>query len=187
MKYFTKYNNIYINNVDMSFFLYLYLIIIINIYINCNKHKKVYLKYENNNNLLYFDLNENDNNLTDSIPTLYLYDNESIFYKSENTSIKILKFQNYLKYFSFYYLSKNKIKYTIMLYIESFYDLLLHIYNYIKNEKNEKPKYNIESLENKIFENKTEANFSSWSKLNLSRINLFDKENISICLIHLIF
>ena len=182
MKYFTKYNNIYINNIDMIVFLYLYIIIIINIYINSNKHKKVYLKYENNN-LLYFDLNENDNKLSDSIPTLYLYDNESIFYQSENTSIKILMFQNYLKYFSFFYLSKNKIKYTINLYIESFYDLLLHIYNYLKFEKNnnEKSQYNIESLENKIFENKTEANFSSWSKLNLSKINLLEKDNISLC------
>ena len=178
MKYFTKYNNIYINNIDMIFFFYLYIMIIINIYINSNKHKKAYLKYENNNNLLYFDLNENDNSdRSDSIPTLYLINNEIILHQSENTSVKILMFQNYLKYYSFYYLSKNKIKYTINLYIETIYDLLLHIYNDIKMEKNnnESIKYNIESLENKIFENKTEV------QLNLLRINLFEKENISMC------
>ena len=217
MNYFTMYNNIYINDINICIFLYLYLIITINLYMNSNKCKNKNLNYESckNNHLLYFEFNENDmnqevNNYNKniinnpnkkvplqmsqrkyknkpqySIPNLYLYDNESIYYQSDNPAIKLLIFQNYLKFYAFYYLSKNKIKYTINLYIESFYDLLIHIYNSKKNnenkndknDNNEKNEKN-ENLENNIF---NYINEEELSKINISRIDLFIKDNISNC------
>ena len=230
MKYFTKYNNIYTNNLNLSIFLYLVLIITINLNINANKHKNQYLDYESskNNNLLYFEFTENDLNIEINnynkniivnpnkkapllmsqrkyinkpnfdIPNLYLIDNESIPYNSENSSVKLLIFQNYLKFYAFHYLSKNKIKITINLYIESFYDLLLHIYNSNKNiddkkikNKNENNKEDEEKddekednndnntiLESNIF---NKINEEELSNLNLSKIDLFNKENIFNC------
>ena len=210
MKYFTKYNNVYINNINLSLFLYLYIIITINLYLNVNKYKKQYLNYESisTNNLLYMGFNENDMNIelnnynsnnqnnntnkalnSNLIPNLYLYDNENILYESDNFSIKILMFQNYLKFYAFYYLSKNKIKYTINLFFESFYDLLLHIYNCNKNNKNNEKKIinnnkennnendnnNNTILENNIF---NELNKEELTNINLSQMNLLIKNNI---------
>ena len=212
INYFSKYNNIYTNDLHLSLFLYLYLILIINLYLNANKHKKQFLDYESckNNNLYYFEFTENDlntevNNYNKNIvtnpnkkaplqmsqrkfmnkpnynvPNLYLYDNESVFYESENSSIKLLIFQNYLKYYAFYYLSKNKIKFTINLYIESFYDLLLHIHNANKNvdKKEENIKNKNINLEDNIFNNIKEEELSN---INLSKIDIFNKENNSLC------
>ena len=234
MKYFSKYNNIYINNLNLSIFLYLFLIITINLNINANKHKNQYLDYESskNNSLLYFEFTENDLNMeinnynkniivnpnkkapllmsqrkyvnkpNFSIPNLYLFDNESIPYNSENSSINLLIFQNYLKFYAFHYLSKNKLKFTVNLYIESIYDLLLHIYNCNKNidnkkiekdenknennkddeenddEKEENNDNNNNILESNIF---AEINDEELSNLNLSKMDLFNKENISNC------
>ena len=218
IKYFTKYNNTYINDLNLSLFLYLFLIIIINLNINSNKHKKNFLNYEGckNNNLLFFEFNENDMNLEVNnynkniiinqnkkaplqmskktnmnqsqykIPNVYLYDNENIYYEGENSSIKLLIFQNYLKFYAIYYLSKNKLKFTINLYLESFHDLLLNIYSSTKdvqnkneNNKENSIKINKENLENKIFGNN--INEEELSQINVSKINLFNKENISNC------
>ena len=220
MNFFTKYNNIIVNDINLSLFLYLFLIININLYVNSMKYKKQYLNYEStqNNNSLYFEFNESDmnpevnnyntniinntnkkapfplkmsqrkyNKSEYNIPNLYIYDNENIFYKIENSSIKLLAFQNYLKLYAFYYLSKCKIKYTVNLYIESFHDLIIHIFNSIKDnekviEKNNE-KENLEKSQNKnnidtniIF---TNANKEELSKINLSKIDLFIKDTIS--------
>ena len=214
INYFTKYNNIYINDINLSLFLYLFIIITINLYLNSIKHKKPYLNYEGskNNNLLFFEFNENDmnaevnnynkniiNNPTKKspfslklsqkkfntsshyiVPNLYLFDNENILYESENASVKLLIFQNYLKFYTFYYLSKNKIKCTINLYYESFYDLLIHIHN-LNQDKNENIndgcKIN-EILEKNIFNS---INEEELSRINLTKIELFIKDNITNC------
>ena len=210
INYFSKYNNTYINDLNLSLFLYFYLIIVINLYLNANNGKKQFLNYENcnNNNFYYLEFNENDMNteinnynkniITNpnkkaplklsqktyknkpyNIPNLYLFDNESIFYEKENPSIKLLLFQNYLKFYAFYYLSKNKIKITINLNIESFYDLLLNIYNSKKNaEKANGNNKKNNNLESDIFNNIDEEELS---KINLSRIDIFNKENNSLC------
>ena len=220
MHFFTKYNNIFINDINLSLFLYLFLIININLYANSIKYKKQYLNYESmqNNNSLYFEFNESDmnqevNNYNSNIinntnkkapfplkmsqrkynkseyniPNLYIYDNENIFYKIENSSIKLLAFQNYLKLYAFYYLSKCKIKYTVNLYIESFHDLIIHIFNSIKdNEKiieknNEKEKLEKSQNKNNIDTNIifTNVNEEELSRINLSKIDLFIKDTIS--------
>ena len=208
MNYFSKYNNIYITNLDLSLFLYLYLIIVINLYLNASRSKKQFLNYESckNNNFYYLEFNENDMNIEIynhnkniianpnqkaplklsqrtyknkpyNIPSLYLFDNESIFYEGENPSIKLLIFQNYLKLYAFYHLSKNKIKFTINLYIESIYDLLLHIYNSKKNLEKANNENN-NNLESNILIN---VNEEELKHINLSKINLFNKENNSLC------
>ena len=141
-----------------------------------------------------------DNKKEYNVPNLYIYDNEDIYYKAEDSSIKLLIFQNYLKLYSFYYLSKNKIKFTINLYIESIDDLLLHISNYKKNTEkkliNNNEIKNIDIKDNKdINANNNNGNenleiikiiFNSLdegelSKINLSRIDLFTKDNITSC------
>ena len=179
MIYFIKYNNIYINNLNISILLYFITTTIINLYLNSIKNKKIFLNYEklNINEKLYIEFNDNENapeiNNNENInPNLYLYDNENIsFKKEENDAVKILIFQNYLKLYSLYYLNKNKIKYTINLYIGTIFDLLLHINNYQKSNENE-------SLEENIFNNISEDNTTKLFKLNLTKINLFQKDNI---------
>ena len=235
INYFTKYNNIFINKINLSFFLYIFLIININLHINSTKNKKQYLNYEttsknlSNNNLLYVEFNENDTNpevnkynsniinnpnkkapfplkmsqrqydnkKEYNIPNLYIYDNEDIYYKPEDPSIKLLIFQNYLKLYSFYYLSKNKIKFTINLYIESIHDLLLHISNCKKNnekkniinvnENIDKNNQNVNIIDNNGKNLENNKNIFSvvdemeLSKINLTRIDLFLKENMTNC------
>ena len=83
-----------------------------------------------------------------------------------NDAIKLLQFQNYLKIYALYHLNKIKMKITINLYIGTIYDLLIQI----KNSKKVENKL----LEENIF-NYIEDNLSD---LNLSKFNLFQKENI---------
>ena len=183
MNYFTKYNNIFVNNLNISVFLYFNIIIMINLYLNSMKYKKQFLNYENSlsNSLSYIEFSENENNtennsdkinnITESkFPTLYLYDNEHIIYNGENKAIKLLLFQNYLKFFALFNLVKIKFKCTINLYIGTLYDLLIQRKTSIKKEGNK-------SLEENIFNN-IEDKDGNISELNLTRINLFNKDNI---------
>ena len=175
MKYFINYNNIFVNNLNISLFLYFNCVFCINLYLNSIKYKKQFLNYEkqnSNNNLIYVEFNENDNiseNISDKsnsqIYTLYLYCNEYIIFNSENNAIKLILFQNYLKLYSLYNLSKIKMKCTINLYIETIYDLLLQFKNIKKDGK---------KLEENIF-NSIEDNLS---ELNLTKINILQKDTI---------
>ena len=174
-KYFTEYNKIFTNSLNLSLFLYFNTIIAINLYLNSMKYKKKFLNYENSltNKLLYIEFTENEkipeiNIDKNNIHTLYLYDNENIMFNEENynDAIKLLQFQNYLKIYALYHLNKIKMKITINLYIGTIYDLLIQI----KNSKKVENKL----LEENIF-NYIEDNLSD---LNLSKFNLFQKENI---------
>ena len=174
-KYFTEYNKIFTNSLNLSLFLYFNTIIDINLYLNSMKYKKKFLNYENSltNKLLYIEFTENEkipeiNIDKNNIHTLYLYDNENIMFNEENynDAIKLLQFQNYLKIYALYHLNKIKMKITINLYIGTIYDLLIQIKNSKKIEN--------KLLEENIF-NYTEDNLSD---LNLSKFNLFQKENI---------
>ena len=172
MKYITKYNNIFVNSLNLGLFLYFNAIITINLYLNSMKYKKKFLSYENSlsNNLLYIDFLENDINSeinSNNIISLYLYDNETINFLAENNAIKLLLFQNYLKIYSLYHLNKIKMKNTINLNIGSIYDLLLQIKSGKKSDN--------KLLEENIF-NYTEEILSD---LNLSKFNVFQKDNIT--------
>ena len=103
---------------------------------------------------------EQKGNIINEIPNFYIFDDEILNF-TDNNNIKLFLFQNYLKFFSFYYLSKNKIKFTMNLTIDSICELSK---NWIKNEE-----------EN----NKTEINLIV-NSLNLNDLNFLNKENITL-------
>ena len=100
------------------------------------------------------------------IPSCYLFDDQ-IVSNPENPGIKLILFQSYLKFFLFYYLSKNKIKFTLNLSIESTCELRLH---FIKKKGDE-------DTEIVLFEN---MDNDALKNLSLKDINLLTKENITI-------
>ena len=77
-----------------------------------------------------FTLYTKNNNFNNELRTFYLFDNEIIPYdvKTDKT-VKILVFQNYLKFFMFYYLSQRNVKLNINLTIENIHELLKNIKN----------------------------------------------------------
>ena len=125
-----------------------------------------------------YNLNEDitkteENNQKESnyeIPNCYLFDDQIVSYP-ENIGIKLILFQSYLKYFIFYYTSKNKIKFTLNLSIESTCELG----RYFIKKKGENKKGN-EDTEIVIFENMDK---DTLDKLNFKDINLLTKENIT--------
>ena len=111
----------------------------------------------NNNNK---DENEIKNSIkNEDIPNYYLFNNE-IGKNNANAELNIILFQNYIKYFSFYLLSKNKIGYEINLSFES-------INNFRKIFSND--------IANRNF---FEAN--NLNKLNLDSNDLLTKVNIAL-------
>ena len=78
----------------------------------------------NDNNIMKIDEDQKEKNNYE-MPNCYLIDDEIINYP-DNNGIKIIMFQNYLKFFSFYYMSKNKIKFTMNLSIESMCEISKH-------------------------------------------------------------
>ena len=107
--------------------------------------------------------NQKENNY--EIPSCYLFDDQIVSYP-ENPGIKLILFQSYLKYFLFYYISKNKIKFTLNLTIESTCELRLH---FIKKKGDE-------DSEIVLFEN---LDKDTLKYLSLKDINLLTKENIT--------
>ena len=92
-----------------------------------NAKRKINLTSNLTNNLKSI----KDNNF----PNFYLFDNEIAPYPYD-PSTKIFMFQNYLKLYIFYYLSKNKIKLTVNLTIENIHELIKKIKgNNIFNEE----------------------------------------------------
>ena len=122
-------------------------------------------KYNLNEDMLKTEENnQKENNY--EIPSCYLFDDQIVSYP-ENLGIKLILFQSYLKYFLFYYISKNKIKFTLNLSIESTSELRLH---FIKKKGDE-------DTEIVLFENMDKETLKN---LSLKDINLLTKENITI-------
>ena len=126
---------------------------------------------DNNTTTKIDDNNQNENNY--EIPNFYLFDDEIINYP-ENINLKLILFQNYLKFFSFYFISKNKIKFTLNLTIESLCELGKH---FIKKKEEKEEEGDIPDIE--IFENLAEFNLLL-KALYLNKINLLTKDNITI-------
>ena len=131
-----------------------------------------------------FNYNLNDNNTTKmdynnqkednyEIPNFYLYDDEIINFPLNN-SIKLIFFQSYLKYFSFYYMSKNKIKFTMNLSIESICELSKHFIRKKDEKKDEKEKDNSDIV---IFENLDDLFLNV---ININNMDFITKETINI-------
>ena len=136
-----------------------------------------------------YNLNENNTNKIEEntqkdnyeIPNCYVFDDEIINY-TKNPHIKLILFQNYLKFFLFYYLSKNKIQFTLNLTIESICELSKHFIK--KNEEKEKEKENEKKNENVepeivIFIHGIEEYNAVLKSINISKINLLIKDNIT--------
>ena len=104
-------------------------------------------------------------NLNDDIPNYYLF-SEEINNQPMDNDTKIILFQNYLKLFSFYILSKNKINSDINLSFES-----INEFKKLYFESN-----SINKSKEQIFENYNKENLN---ELNLNSFELLTKNNIS--------
>ena len=110
-----KFNSIY-KNMELS---------------ESNNRSTFFSPQKTNNNRRKINLTSNLTNNLKSIkdnnfPNFYLFDNEIAPYPYD-PSIKIFMFQNYLKLYIFYYMSKNKIKTTVNLTIENIHELIKKI------------------------------------------------------------
>ena len=184
MNFFALYNKIYINDINISFILFLSLIICINLYIYCNKKKShfKYLIYDNKNayNSFYQEFNKKDKNSKikeqnddkQDYISLYFFDNDIITYNGDYF-FELLIFQNYLKIFSIYYLSKNQIKLTINLTIDTIIETLKSFSENVLINTNK----NI--LKNSI--NIINENIINKDSIKLSNILCLSKNNIIKC------
>ena len=122
----------------------------------------------NNNNLMKIDDDNQKENNNYEIPNCYLFDDEIINYP-DNNGIKLIFFQNFLKFFSFYHLSKNKIKFTMNLSIESICELSKHFIN--KKEESNNDKADIV-----IFD---ESDDLLLKVMNINDLELLTKDNVN--------
>ena len=149
----------------------------------------------NNTNLIVNNIN-NDNkflNNKSNIPNLYLFDNETIKFPY-NSHLTIFMFQNYLKLFSFYHLSKHKISLLVNLTIRNLYDLREEFPKENNKEiKKKDNKINLDDDEEKYnndyysFKNYTNYNFNIFENINIKNIKYISLENICLLNINLIY
>ena len=120
-------------------------------------------KLNHGSNMNKLDETGQKNNIyIDNLSNYYLF-NDEFDNISVNNDIKIILFQNYLKFFSFYTLSKNKIQLDINLSIES-------ISEFIKNcHSNESNKKNFDDVKENFI-----------NELNLNINDILTRENLSI-------
>ena len=184
MNYFVLYNKIYINDINISFILFLSLIICINLYIYCNK-KKNHFKYiicDNKNayNNFYQEFKKKEknskikeqNDYKQNYISLYLFDNDIITYNGDYF-FELLILQNYLKMLSIYHLSKNQIKLTVNLTIDTIIETLKSFSENVLINTNK----NI--LKNSI--NTINENIMNKDSIKLSNILFLSKNNIIKC------
>jgi hypothetical protein len=168
---FTVYNKIFINDINVSLILFLSVIISINLCIYSNK-KKSHFKFlvfdEHNYSNYYYtkidlqknSINEQQSDETNEHINLFLFDNDIIKYGGDNFS-ELLLFQNCLKIFSIYHLSKNQIKMSVYLTIDTIIETLKSFNDDIEiNQAN--------NLQNINF------NINIHYKTNINKIKLFN-------------
>ena len=182
MDLFTVYNKMYLNDINVSLILFLSVIICINLCIYSNKKRGnfKFLIYDEFNYSNYFfkkiepqknsieqpkdDLNEHIN--------LFLFDNDIIKYGGDNFS-ELLLFQNCLKIFSIYHLSKNQIKLTVYLTIETIIETLKSFNDNISiNQTN-----NIQNINFNINIQSKSGN----NQIKLTNLLLLSKNNLNKC------
>ena len=182
MDLFTVYNKMYLNDINVSLILFLSVIICINLCIYSNKKRgnfKFLIYDEFNYNNYFFkkiepqknsieqpkdDLNEHIN--------LFLFDNDIIKYGGDNFS-ELLLFQNCLKIFSIYHLSKNQIKLTVYLTIDTIIETLKSFNDNISiNQTN-----NIQNINFNINIQSKSGN----NQIKLTNLLLLSKNNLNKC------
>jgi len=185
MNVFSLYNKIYVSDINVCLILYFSIIIYINICIYANKKKShfKYLTYDNNNyNTFYYqelkkkspdNANPQNEDKTNYI-SMIIFDNNIITY-SGNYFIELLIFQDYLKIFSIYHLSKNQIKATINLTIDTMVETIKTFNNNIiintDLQKNN-------TIINNMIENPDNLNIYP---IKLNNLILLTKNNLSKC------
>ena len=186
MSLYTLYNKIFVSDINVSLILFLSVILCINICIYVNKKKSHYkfLTFDNNNynNFYYKELKkkliDNNNNHQEddknNYISLFIFDNDIITY-SNNYFLELLIFQNYLKIFSIHHLSKNQIKATINLTLETIIETLNTFNSNISINTNSDPNNII--ISNNIPHNEN----SIVNSINLNNLLLLSKNNISRC------
>ena len=184
MNMFSLYNKIYLSDINASFMLFLSIIICINIYIFVNK-KKSNFKYlifdvKNYNNFYYqeFGKKNSGNGIhqyddKNNYISLSIFDNSIITYTG-NYFFELLMFQNIFKLISIYHLSKNQIKFTINLTIDTMIETLKTFYNNIIINNINFEQNNI-SVNNTIENRKDSIN----SLINIRNLLLLTKNNIN--------
>ena len=150
------YNKIYYSNINISILIYIEIILIINMCINFHKGKKISLeqiindkksnassKSNNKRKSSTSNINEtnNANSIKNEIPNFNLFDDElnikSNLDINEN-AVNVFLFQNSLKLYSLYHLSKSNIKLKINISIQNIQELISKLNNYNNQEEKRK-------------------------------------------------
>ena len=187
MNLFTLYNKIFINDINISIILFLNVIVCINLCIYTNKKKShfKFLKFDNYNynNFYYQEMkkkmgieitNNEANDDKQNYISLFLFDNDIITYKGYYF-FELLLFQNYLKIFSIYYLSKNQIKFTINLSIDTLIETLNTFSDQITINNN------VINLKNKNTDNIFNIKEPTNNSIKLNNLLFLTKSNIIKC------
>ena len=133
--------------------------------------------YNLNDNPTKLEYNNNQKENMCEIPNFYLFDDE-IINCPFNNGIKLIMFQSFLKYFAFYYISKNKIKFTMNLSIESICELSKHFIKKKDEKEKEKEKEKEPYMpEVVIFE---DIDNLFLNIINITNMNVLTKENITL-------
>ena len=184
---FCVYNKVYLNDVNISLILYLNVIICINLFIYSNRkryhfdflsydefypYNHYYQEFKKKNGYEKYTMNESPNEDLNEHINLFLFDNDAIKYGGDDFS-EILLFQNCLKIFSIYHLSKNNIKLTVYLTIDTIIEILKSFNDTISINKTN----NIQNINFNInIHNKTTIN-----KIKLTDLFILTKNNINKC------
>ena len=199
------YNKIYYSNINISLLIYIEIILIINMCINFNKSKKIPFDQfidDKKSNISSKTLNKRTSstnnihsikstNSSNEIPNFNLFDDElnikSNLDINEN-ALKVFLFQNSLKLYSLYHLSKSKIKLKINISIQNIQELISKLNNYNKEEEKKK-RQNIEQKKiqteksngalapNNNFEENLK-NYININKLKSSRNQLYKMDKV---------
>ena len=201
------YNKIYISDTSIALLIYIEIIIITNIRLYFNKKKKISFEHPkrdktpsntskknvtNKRKSSFNDINEvnNINYIKNEIPNFVLFDDEIKYFKDINEfSIKVFIFQNCLKLYLLYHLSKNKFKFKMNLSVQNIRELMNKLNNYNQRLERKKKKELEQSklslgnngplAPNNNFEENLK-NYVNNNKIKSSRNQLYKSENEKI-------
>ena len=190
MNMYTIFNKIYLNDINISLILFFNVILCINLCIYANKKKSHFknLNFDKKNYETFFykefkkkinlekltkKVEKNDDKKT--YISLSIFDNDIIIYKG-NDFCELLLFQNYLKIFSIYHFSKNQIKFTINLTVDTIVETLKTFSDKIIINKNSLVNQNNAGLNGDIINKNPIIN-----SIKLSNLLLLSQNNLNKC------
>ena len=199
------YNKIYYSNINISILIYIEIILIINMCINFHKGKKISLeqiindkksnassKSNNKRKSSTSNINEtnNANSIKNEIPNFNLFDDElniKLNLDINENAVNVFLFQNSLKLYSLYHLSKSNINLKINISIQNIQELISKLNNY-NNQEEKRKRREIEQkkisteikgplAQNNNFEENL-RNYINISKLKSSRNQLYKMDKV---------